>query len=119
MYEDIIRYAPKAAQERIRIFAETVEQIDSPARLQQYYHVGDLRELISHLVEYECGTAYIAEDPLISSYRGFWSTLDKAYGKDRYSEIHRKLDSPSQLDQKVWSSMESDLLNQRRRQKGG
>ena len=82
MYEDSIKHAPKKAQERIRIFAETVEQIDSPSKLQQFYRVRDLRELINHLVEYECGTPYMADDPLIGSYRAFWSTLDKSLGPD-------------------------------------
>lgn len=84
MYEDIIKHAPKKAQERIRVFIETVEQTDSPTRMQQLYHVHDLRELINHLVEYECGTPYIIEDPLISSYRAFWDAMDKTYGKNGY-----------------------------------
>jgi len=77
MYEDIIKYAPKEAQERIRLFAETVEQSDSTSSFQKLYKVRDMRELINHLVEYECGTPYLLEDPLISSYRAFWNSMAK------------------------------------------
>jgi len=84
MYDDIISHAPKQAQKRIRVYVETVEHEETPESLRELYGVADIKELVQHLVEYECGTPYVENDQLISDYRVFWSTLDKMYGEGNY-----------------------------------
>jgi len=83
MYEDIIRRAPRHVQERIRYYADAVEHDTSEyPKLLEPYGVESVRELVQHLVEYECGTPYLDDDPLISDYKLFWSHMGKMFGED-------------------------------------
>lgn len=78
MYEDIVAKAPsKRAQQRIRIYAECVESEETPESLLKLYEVKDLKELVQHLVEYECGSPYEVDDRLTKDYRLFWRTMNK------------------------------------------
>lgn len=68
MYEHILKDASGPAQERIRRYIESCIEGETPESLQRLYNVKDMEELVNHLVEYECGTRYTTEDPLINDY---------------------------------------------------
>lgn len=68
MYEHILKYATGPAQERIRRYIASCIEGETPESLQRLYNVKDMEELVNHLVEYECGTSYILEDPLMNDY---------------------------------------------------
>jgi len=76
MYDEIISHAPKDAQERIRTYADAVaHDVGDFKELLKPYGVESIKELVQHLVEFECGTRYLSNDPLIEDYQMFWSAL--------------------------------------------
>lgn len=78
MYENIIRRAPREAQDRICAYVEELEhEAGKHKEVLEAYGVKSIRELVQHLVEYECGTQYVAEDPIIIDYKFFWEVMNK------------------------------------------
>lgn len=91
MYEDIIKRAPPSARKRISEYAQCAEEEETSESLQQFYGVKDIKELVQHLTEFECGTAYdVATDKLIADYTTFWRTLAKVNGETLPDRFERR-----------------------------
>ena len=87
MFDDIIKHAPKDAQQRIKEYVRCAMEEEAPEGLRNKYGVKDFEEMTSHLVEYECGTPYIFEDKLIRDYRAFWRLMDAIFGDVKLGDV--------------------------------
>ena len=71
-YFSIIAHLSEPAQQRIMAYANEVAHKNfTPQELEEHLGVKTFLELVQHLSEYESGTPYILEDPLISDYNRF------------------------------------------------
>jgi hypothetical protein len=82
-FQALIKHLSADAQKRILVYAECVEEEETPESLAEMYDVKDVTELVNHLAEFESGTAYLVEDKLIRDYRLFWSVMGKVCGCER------------------------------------
>lgn len=76
MFDDIIKHASKDAQWRINEYVQCAMEEETLEDLPSKYGVKDFKEMASHLVQYECGQRYPAEDKLIKDYKLFWEVVD-------------------------------------------
>jgi hypothetical protein len=77
-YYHIIAHLSKPAQDRIMAYVNEIAQQNlTPSELYEHYQVQNLTELVQHLAEYESGTPYVLEDPLIQDYNQFSTSYHK------------------------------------------